>query len=101
MKKHPTWVLAKEFLGIDGGTIHQVAKAVHCSTSLLLAEPDDACEVKIGDTWRRAMFISLDAFPLDADGRRWAKFTAFVPGAFAPGRLTGLKGDHNIRWPVA
>ena len=105
---HKTWKIVKRDLGWDGGTIHQVADEVSCSVALLLADKGDRVEVRIGNQWSPGTLISLDGFPMDEEGDRWAKFTAHVPGfnsiftAHVPGfnndgTLTGLRGDHSIR----
>lgn len=100
------WKLAKRFLGIDGGSIHQLAGQVNCETGLLLGEYGDACQVALFGldkkrVWHDAIFISLDGFPLNSDGKRWAKFTAFVPGFNGPNNCSGLRGGHNIRMQIS
>jgi len=91
------WELVKRDIGWQGGTIHQLAKETATPTGLLLADAGDSVQVFIGGKWFDAAFVSLDGFPMDAIGERWAKFSAFVPGFNKGGAVTGLRYSFNIR----
>lgn len=107
---HRIWQLAAEYLGWQGGTIHQIARECGIAAfdvSSLLMNPGDRCAVKItglngAKTFIEADFVSYDAIyhtAPDSAAPRWISCTAYAPGFNNSGLLTGLSAGHSLLHP--